>query len=291
MSINLELLEEVCRVPGAPGFEARVAELVKREITDLVDEVKVDPMGNVLGVLKGRSSDKKTMAAAAQRVIIHGKEDVLGVMGCKPIHIMTEEEKSAKLLCKHFFIDTGMSKEKLEGLIEVGSSITRERELVELGDCVSSKSLDNRASVFILIEALRKFKESGEVPAYDFYAAFTVQEEVGLPEQDKITRLGEGAGIKIMDGSAICDVRMVRYMKKVAEAGKIHWQPEILPAGGTDTAGLQMMTPGGCITGAISVPTRYIHQAVEMSHKGDLENCIDLLVACVSKLDMDGVEW
>lgn len=350
MSIDVKLLSEICKAPGAPGFEIEIRELVLEKIKGLVDEVRVDQMGNVIALKKGKSNKKKSMAAAhmdeigfivshidekgfvrfnplggfdpktltAQRVIIHGKKDILGVMGCKPVHIMTPDEKGKKMELADFFIDTGLTKKQLEKSIEVGSPITRERELVELGDCVNVKSLDNRASVFVLIEALREIKKSGEKPAYDFYAAFTVQEEVGIrganvsalevqPDfgfgldttlacdtpgvepQKRVTELGEGAAIKIMDSSTICDYRMVKFMKKTADAKKIKWQPEVLPAGGTDTAGLQRMVPGGSIAGAISIPTRYIHQSVEMAHKADLENCIKLLVACVCEVDKG--EW
>jgi len=107
----------------------------------------------------------------------------------------------------------------------------------------------------------------------------------GVPAQDRITELGEGAAIKIMDSSTICDYRMIAYMKQIAKAQKIKWQPEVLPAGGTDTAGLQQMVPGGSIAGALSIPTRYIHQSIEMAHKKDIENCIKLLVGCVCELD------
>jgi len=106
----------------------------------------------------------------------------------------------------------------------------------------------------------------------------------GVPPEDMITQLGEGAAIKIMDSSAICDYRMVAYMKKIAKEKKIKWQPEILPAGGTDTAGLQRMVPGGSIAGAISIPTRYIHQSVEMANSKDIDHCIKLLAACVCDL-------
>jgi len=346
MAINVDLLGEICKAPGAPGFEIEIRKLVLEEIKGLVDEVRIDPMGNVVALKKGKSSEKRSMAAAhmdeigfivshiddkgfvrfhplggfdpktltAQRVIIHGEKDVVGVMGCKPVHIMKPEERGKKMELSDYYIDTGLTKKQLEKIIEVGSPITRERELIELGDCVNVKSLDNRVSVFILIETLRAIKKSRKKPAYDFYAAFTVQEEVGLrganvsamevkpdfgfgldttlacdtpgvPPQDQITKLGEGAAIKIMDSSAICDYRMVAYMKKVAEEKKIKWQPEILPAGGTDTAGLQRMVPGGSITGAISIPTRYIHQSIEMANKKDIENCVKLLAACVCQLD------
>ena len=346
MSINIELLARVCEAPGAPGFEKLIRELVLREIEGLADEVRVDNMGNVVALKKGRSSKKTSMAAAhmdeigfivthvddrgfvrfnpiggfdpktltSQRVIIHGKKDVMGVMGSKPIHIMSPEERGKNTKITDYFIDTGLPKKELEKHVAVGDSITRYSDLKELGDCVNAKSLDNRVSVFVLIEALRAIKKSRKKPAYDFYAAFTVQEEVGLrganvaalevkPDfgfgldttiaydvpgskpEERCTALGEGAGIKLMDSSVICDYRMIAFMKDVAKRNKIKWQPEILGAGGTDTAALQRMVPGGSIAGAVSVPTRHIHQTIETAHKGDIQAAIDLLVACVCELD------
>ena len=88
-----------------------------------------------------------------------------------------------------------------------------------------------------------------------------------------------------MDGSTICDYRMVDYMKKTADKSKIKWQAEILPKGGTDTAGLQRYGKKGSIAGAISIPLRNMHQTIEMVNKKDVEASIKLLVACVKGLD------
>ena len=88
-----------------------------------------------------------------------------------------------------------------------------------------------------------------------------------------------------MDSSVICDYRMVEFMKATAKRRKIKWQPEILSGGGTDTASMQRMTAGGSIAGAVSVPTRHIHQTIESSHKEDIAACIRLLAACVCELD------
>jgi endoglucanase len=346
MAIDVKLLSRICEVPGAPGFEKRIRGLVLKELKGLADQVRVDPIGNVVALKKGKNSKKSCMAAAhmdeigfivthvddkgflrfnplggfdpktlsSQRVIVHGRKDVVGVMGSKPIHIMTPEERNKPPKLTDYFVDLGMPKKEVEKIVSVGDPITRERELIEMGKCVNVKSLDNRVSVFLLIEALRALKKSRRRPAYDFYAVFTVQEEVGLrganasaleiqpdfgfgldttiafdtpgaqPEQ-MCTQLGEGVGIKIMDSSVICDTRMVAFMKETAAKAKIKWQPEILAGGGTDTAGLQRMTPGGSIAGAISVPTRHIHQVIEMSHKDDIEASIKLLAACVCALD------
>ena len=202
----------------------------------------------------------------------------------------------------------------------VGDFVTRHSPLIELGDCVSVKSLDNRASVFVLLETLRLLKKTKAKPAYDFHAVFTVQEEVGLrgaqssalqiqPDfsfgldttiaydvpgstpQERCTALGAGAAIKLMDSSVICDYRMIAFMKATAKRHQIKWQPEILSAGGTDTASLQRMVAGGSIAGAISVPTRHIHQTIETCHRQDLAACIQLLAACVCELDQHAWEF
>ena len=340
--INVDLLKTICETPGAPGFEDRVRSLVLKEIKSFTDEIEIDNMGNILALKKGKSNQKSVMIGAhmdeigfivthvdsngflkfhtlggfdpktltSQRVIVHGKKDVIGVMGSKPIHVMTPEEKNKVPKITDYYIDLGLPKEEVDRLIEVGNPITRERELIEMGDCINCKSLDNRIAVFILIETLKKLK----TPAYDTYAVFTVQEEVGIrgaqvatqkikpnfgfgldttiaydvpgaAEHEKITSLGDGVAIKIMDASTICDHRMVTYMKKTAEKHKIKWQNEILTAGGTDTANIQRMTPGGSIAGAFSIPTRHIHQVIEMVHKKDVSNCIVLMQNCLNELD------
>ncbi len=345
--IDIPLLSKICELPGAPGYEDRIRNYVIEQVKDLVDEVVIDSMGNVLATKKGLGS-KKVMVAAhmdeiafitkfiddegfirfhtlggfdaktltAQRVIVHGKEDIIGVMGCKPIHVMTAEERTKMVTIPEYFVDTGLPVEKVKELVEIGSPITRERSLIEMGDCVNSKSIDNRVSVYILIETLKELKGQ-EIP-YDLVAAFTVQEEVGLrgaiasasgvnPDfgialdttiafdlpgakpEEKITSLGEGAAIKILDGATICDHRMIRFLKQTADANDIKWQPEILPAGGTDTAGLQRSSQGGSIAGAISIPTRNLHQVIEMAHKQDIRNCIDLLVAALK--EVENFDW
>lgn len=344
MSLNIPLLKRICEIAGAPGFEKRIRDLVIQEVQDHVDELSVDNMGNVITIKRGNSNPdgKKVMVAAhmdeigfivthiddngfvrfgtlggfdpktltAQRVIIHGKEDVIGVMGSKPIHVMTPEERNKVSKITDYFIDLGRSKEEVEKLISIGDPITRERELIEMGNCVNCKSIDNRVSVFILIEALKQLESF----PYDVYGVFTVQEEVGLrganvsahtinPDfgfgldttiaydlpgaqpHEAVTRLGEGTAIKIMDASTICDYRMVDYMKKTADAKEIKWQPEIMNAGGTDTAGVQRMGKDGAISGAVSIPTRHLHQVIEMANKDDIQGSIDLLVASIEGLD------
>jgi len=288
--INVNLLKKICKVPGVSGFEQKIRALVIEEVSPLVDDVTTDAMGNVIAFKKGKMPKKAMVAAhideigfivthvdddgfvrfhtlggfdpktlTAQRVIIHGKKDIMGVMGCKPIHLMKADERGKPI--------------------------------------VNSKSLDNRVSVFILIEVLRALKKK-KVP-YDIYGVFTVQEEVGLRGAISATHLIDpdfGFGLDTTIAFDVpgaqpheCDYRMVNYMKEIGTKNKIKWQPEILPAGGTDTAAIQRYGKNGAITGAISIPTRHIHQHIEMVHKKDVANCIELLR--VSLTNLDTFDW
>ncbi|MEK7257396.1 MAG: M42 family metallopeptidase [Bacteroidota bacterium] len=345
--INVPLLKRISETPGAPGFEQRIRALVLEEIKDLADDITIDNMGNVIALKKGRENRRVMVAAhldeisfitthidddgflrihplggfdaktlTAQRVIVHGRRDLVGVLGTKPIHIMKQEERGKPVPIEDYFVDLGMKKAEVEKLVSVGDPITRERELIEIGDCVNGKSIDNRVSVFILIEVLKELQ--GQELPYDLYAVFTVQEEVGIrgainsahridPEfgialdttiafdtpsaqpHERVSSLGNGAAIKILDGSVISDYRMVSYLKDLANKNSIKWQPEILPAGGTDAMGIQRYGKHGSIAGAISIPTRHIHSSIEMAHKEDIRNCIDLMKLGV--LNLDKWDW
>lgn len=342
--VDFDLFAAICEAPGAPGFEQPVRQLIINEIKDHVDSYHVDNMGNLITLKKGkRNPDGKTVMVAAhmdeigflvshiddkgfirfqtlggfdpktltaQRVTIHGKEDVIGVMGSKPIHVMKAEERNKVSKIEDYFIDCGMSKEELESKISVGDPITREREMVRMGQCFNCKSIDNRVSVYILIEALKRLEDA----AYDVYGVFTVQEEVGIrganvashtlnPDygialdttiaydlpgaqaHEQVTSLGAGTAIKIMDAMTICDSRMVRFLKETADKNSIKWQTEILAAGGTDTSGVQRMGKNGAIAGAISIPTRHLHQVIEMSHEEDIVASTRLLVLALEGID------
>ena len=328
--MNIPLLKAICEVAGTSGFENRIRNLIINELSKNKLNYTLDNMGNLTVLVKGQDSSKKVMLGAhmdeigfivthvddqgflrfhtlggfdpktltSQRVIVHGKKDIIGVMGSKPLHVMTAEEKAKVPKTTDFFIDLGMPKKEVEKYIEVGDPITREREFIEMGDCFNCKSLDNRVSVFILLELLKKL----EKPSYDVYAVFTVQEEVGIRGANVATQEIQpdfGFGIdttiafdvpgaapqdKITDASTICDSRMVAFMKEPAEKNKITWLKEILTAGGTDTSGIQRMTPGGAIAGAVSIPTRHIHQVIEMVHKDDIKNTILLLESCLKTM-------
>ena len=176
ITVDVPLLKRLAETPGAPGFEYKIRNVIEKEVRSYVDELYTDNMGNLVTVRKtGKQDAKKIMLAAhmdeigfivkhiddqgfvrfhplggfdpktltAQRVVIHGTQDVVGVMGTKPIHVMKPEEKKKTVEIDDFFIDTGMPAEEVRKHVSVGDPITRERELIEMGQCINCKSLDN----------------------------------------------------------------------------------------------------------------------------------------------------
>ncbi len=344
--MDIKILRELCRIPGAPGFETPIRNYIIGLIKPYVDQLKIDSMGNIIASKAGSTSsnllftahmdeigfivqhideegfirflplggfDPKTLSS--QRVIIHGRKDVIGVMGTKPLHLMTADERTKAAQLKDYFIDTGLERSAVIKLIQIGDSITRERDLIQLGKCINAKSLDNRISVYTLIQTIKSLHKKKTVSNIHF--AFTVQEELGLrgaktisqqvkpnysinidttiaydvpgaQPHEMITKLGSGVGIKIMDSSVVSDYRMTSFLKKTADKNKIKWQAELLPGGGTDTAAIQTGYEG-CISGAISIPTRHIHQVIEMVHSDDVEEAIQLSVAASMSLHQE--DW
>ncbi|MBQ4614822.1 MAG: M42 family metallopeptidase [Akkermansia sp.] len=350
--MNTQLFKQLCEATGASGFEYGIRDLIIDVMTPLADEISVDNIGNVTALIKGKSSEKSIMCAAhmdeigfivrhiddngfirilplggfdpktltAQRVIVHGKKDLPGCMGVKPIHVMSPEERTKMPAVTDYVVDLGMSKEEVEKYVSIGDSITRVGDMIEMGDCLNVKSIDNRGGCYLLIEAIRAIKAAGKTPDYDLYAVFSVQEEVGLRgaqaatlaisptfafaldvtiafdtpgsgAHDKCTVLGKGTAVKVYDGTLITDSRMVKFMTALCEENNIPYQLELLAAGGTDAGAMQKFTAGGAITGAISIPVRNVHQSIEMAHKTDIQASVDLLEACFTSLDRWDWSW
>ena len=208
-TINIDLLRRLCETPGISGREDRVREVVVSELRPLVDELRVDALGNVVALKRGRGP--RVMVAAhldeigffvkhiddrgflrlqpvggfdartlvAQRVLVHGFDGRVyrGAMqpAAKPIHLLKPKEiKPAKL--DELFVDVGLPVERVNAGIEVGDMVTLDRALEEVGTCVLSKALDDRVGVFVMIEALRIAAGSSA----EIVAVATTQEEVGL---------------------------------------------------------------------------------------------------------------
>ena len=222
--------------------------------------------------------------------------------------VISFEEKTPfdKLTLQNLFIDIGAKdREAAKELVQVGDFAVFEAPRFEQGGVICGPYLDNRIGCVILLRTMELLPETVD---NDLYFAFTVQEEVGLrgagpaafavepdfafavdvtdtgdlPEHKypMDCHMGEGPAIKIMDSSSICAPAMVEALEEAAGNLGMKIQHEILQYGGTDTAMLQR-SRAGVPSGAVSIPTRYIHSPSEMCAVSDVEDSARLLAETI----------
>jgi len=296
----------ICR--KAPGRKPTRGKATKVMIACHMDEIgfyvsAIDDGGR-LRIANVGGFDTRTLFA--RRVLVQGKKDLIGVLtpAAKPTHLLTEEERKKIPQVNEFFVDLMLDAKRVQKLVEVGDPVTLVQETVAIGDAYCGKAMDNRVASWVALNAIKKV---GRRSRYEIYYVATVQEEVGLrgaqtgafavePDvaialdvtlacdmpgvsaEQRVTELGKGAAIKLMDSSVICDRKLVDELVALAKRKKIPYQLELLPRGGTDTATIQRSC-AGVRSVAISIPCRYVHTVVESVHRKDLQAAVDLLAA------------
>ena len=310
---ELEPITDTLDVDGMGNVIAKKKASKGRKPKKLMIAAHMDEIGFVVSHIDNRGllrlvplggHDPRNMVS--QRVTVAGvKKDYTGLLhpGVKPPHLQDAGDGNKKLSVGDFVVDLYMSAEKVKKEIEIGAMVTLQRDFAEIGDGVSCKSMDNRLAVYVMIEAMKKAKSF----AFETYAVATVQEEIGLrgattsafavnpdvgialdvtiaadipgvPEHEQVTRLGDGAAIKIQDSSSISHPGLVAHMKALAKKRKIKHQMEILPRGGTDAGAIQRIQAGVPVI-TLSIPTRYVHTSIELVDTGDIKAAIGLLAA------------
>jgi len=201
-------LKHLSNAIGVSGDEGAVRRIVLAAIRDHVDEVRVDPLGNVLAIKRARgrarrgvrvmldahldeigfmvvgANDDGTLKFRAigsvddrilpGKVVSLGPDHIPGVIGLAPVHVAEDETRIKKI--EALAIDIGAStKDEALSAVKIGQTAAFTTQYRSLGATVSGKAFDDRAGCAILIEILR-----GPRLPVDILAAFTVQEEVGL---------------------------------------------------------------------------------------------------------------
>ncbi len=226
-----------------------------------------------------------------------------GTVGCVQL---TGGVEITKAKMTDFYIDIGAKdKAEAEAQVAIGDVAGFVAEFTETQNAVMAKSIDNRVGCYVLLEALRQAQDTPN----EIYAVFTVQEELGLrgagvaahaiepdmaiaidvtatgdtPGADTMyVKLGGGAAVKIKDGGILSHPDVVAALEQAAQENDILTQREVLLSGRTDV-GVIHLTRDGIPSGAISVPTRYIHSPAELAYKSDIAACVALAAKIMQK--------
>ena len=343
-----ELLEILSNGNGVSGFEFNLKNEVINAFDKYADSVQVDKLGNIIAHKRGTGNgDVKILMAAhmdemgfmvkdidkkgfihftniggidprtilAQEVVIHGREEVPGVIGSKPPHLQDESEQEKPIKMEDMIIDTGYEKKDLDQLVSIGDSITVGRKMVSLlNSRVAGKAMDDRAGLAALFEAMKELQNINHYP--DIYFVATIQEEVTMagaltatyginpdigiavdvgfgrtPELNSSNSIEMGKGPGITLGGNI-HPGLRKRLVSVANDYNIPIQTDVRPGPtGTDARAMQI-TREGIPALVLSIPLRYMHTSVEVLDLKDVSHTAKLLAffsASIKENEMEGL--
>ncbi len=340
-----DFLQKLSEAHGVSGYEHAIRKMVIEEFRPYADEITVTTMGNVITLKRGTHDPKSKTPAPkvlieghmdeiglrvtdieqgfirftqvggfdvrvllAQEVIVHGKEELRGIIGARPPHVLTAEEREHVIPMSDLWIDVGLPDERVRELVEVGDLITIVRNMISLkNNLVAGKAFDDRCAVVCVAEALKQLATMKHT--WDVYAVANVQEEVGLrgamtstyqvnpdvavaldvshadqPNTSEINAVPLNNGMGVAMGPNIHPL-VHEKLTKVAEANEIPFKVTAYSgATGTDAWAIQVVREG-IPTGLIDIPLRYMHTSVETLSVTDLERIGRLMALFCASLD------
>ena len=318
-----QFLREAIAQHGLTGHEGPVAQYIADQFRPLCDEVYITPTNSLIARKKG--SGPKVMFAAhldeigmmvtkieddgslrmgsvggvdprilpGMRVRVLAKENLLGVVGAKPPHLLTAKEREKNYQRDDLYVDLGLPADKVRALVHIGDQIQLENRFVSLKNGrYATKTADDRACVGIMYRAMQLLQNMRHEA--DLYFVATCQEEIGsygakmagfevdpdfgvaldvchaaTPDADpqdtlKLTSLGAGIGPFIHPV-------LHKKLMDVVKAQNIEVQLEVMPRStGTDADDLGVVR-AGVPTILLELPIKYMHTTVELFDMHALE--------------------
>jgi putative aminopeptidase FrvX len=347
MDATITLLKELTEAHGVPGYEAPIRAILRKHFEPL-GELSEDKLGNLICEKKGSAKAPRVMLAGhmdeigfmvkhitkegflkflplggwfdqillGQRVIIKTRlGDVVGVIGAKPPHMLSADERSKVVKKKAMYIDIGASsRDQVEEIgVRVGDPVIPRADFVTLasGDTYMSKAFDDRIGTALVVSALDQLQEQDHPNTVVGVA--TVQEEVGLrgaktsawsadpdiaivleidiagdvpgiKDEESAVKLGAGPSLLIYDARMIPNIKLRDFVVDTAEDLEIPIQLSYVEGGATD-GGVIHIHKMGVPTVVLSVAARHIHSDSSIIHRDDYDNALKLLVALLKRLD------
>lgn len=335
--MDYALLTRLTEEAAISGREELVRALVVDELSKLKLEGSTDAMGNLIVHKEGRGPRVALVAHmdevgfmvskidsqgfvrvmpvggidpqvfGAQKVMVHGRRDLPGVVGSVPPHLRKKNGADPKeaLPIEEGFIDLGLPPEEVQGLVTVGDPVTFATQSWDNQTSFFGKALDDRLGLFVMLTALKQARDID----CDLVLIASTQEEYGLrgvgpalfktapqvalilegtvasdtpglklPPNVTPTEQGKGPEIRLSDGRMLADRRLADFLAGLAMDKGLAHQMVVKNTGATDAAAGQLVAEG-IVVGALSVPTRYIHAPVGMARKSDIFQTTALLTA------------
>lgn len=320
-----ELLKQLCQIQAVSGNEGALRTFIIDQIHTHC-EYSIDKLGNIICFKQGTKRPKNkvmldahmdevglivsaitadgfvkfhTVGGISPSVMLCRKvtfeNGVVGTVGCKPVHLSTADERKKTPDFDKLYIDIGATdKASAEKLVGVGDNAVLDSDFYIMGNNVKARAIDDRAGVACLIALLKKPTE------YDYYAVFSVQEEVGcrgakaaaysvnpdvaivleattaadihdVPEEKRVCTLGQGPAVSFMDRSTLYERKLYDF----AINGNIQCQSKSYVSGGNNSGAIHL-SRDGVRTVALSLPCRYIHSPSCVANLNDLNRLLDL---------------
>jgi endoglucanase len=342
------MLKALSEAVGVSGDEGAVRDLIIGAIEAHVDDYRIDAMGNLIAFKRGTGGQNLVGLVAAHmdevgfmvtghdssgflilesiggiddkilpglRVLV-GSKKMPGVFLWKPIHKGRSPDVVA---LSNMRVDIGSgSKDAASSAAPIGTHVAFDSQYIELSDTVArGKAFDDRAGCAELIDLCQ-----GDALPFDLYAAFTVQEEVGLrcatvlvesiqpdfaiileatachetpqdpdePDMTTVTRMGQGPAITYMDRTSIAHPGLLRHFIATAEEEGIPHQfrsPQF--AGGTDAGSIHISGAGVPSLG-VSLPCRYLHGPNSIISLQDYDRAVQLVRAALTRITPSDLE-
>jgi len=347
-----QLLKELTEAHGVPGYESPIRAVVRKYMGPL-GQLSQDKVGSVICEQAGASASPRLMLAGhmdeigfmvkqitkegfirfiplggwfdqvllGQRVLIKTlKGDLTGVIGAKPPHLLTAEERQKVVMRKDMYIDIGASSESevKEAGVQLGDPIIprADFQILANGKTYLSKAFDDRVGVALVISALQIMKDRPH--SNTIFGVATVMEEVGVrgattsveavqpdvaivlesdiagdvpgikPEESSI-QLGAGPSVVIFDARMIPNLKLRDLVLQVGKDLGINVQLSSIEGGATDGAAIHLFKTG-VPTLVLCVPARHIHSHSSIIHRKDYDDALKLLVELITRLDNRQVE-
>ena len=347
-----QLLKELTEAHGVPGYESPIRAVVRKYMGPL-GQLSQDKVGSVICEQAGASASPRLMLAGhmdeigfmvkqitkegfirfiplggwfdqvllGQRVLIKTlKGDLTGVIGAKPPHLLTAEERQKVVMRKDMYIDIGASSESevKEAGVQLGDPIIprADFQILANGKTYLSKAFDDRVGVALMISALQIMKDRSHPNT--IFGVATVMEEVGIrgattsveavqpdvaivlesdiagdvpgikPEESSI-QLGAGPSVVIFDARMIPNLKLRDLVLQVGKDLGINVQLSSIEGGATDGAAIHLFKTG-VPTLVLCVPARHIHSHSSIIHRKDYDDALKLLVELITRLDNRQVE-